>query len=352
MYKVMLVDDEPLALTGMKEILNWKKYGFMICSCCLSAEEAQEKIPTLRPDVVFTDIRMTDATGIELIANARKENKWNPEFVIVSAYSDFEVARRALALSAAGYLLKPLDVEEVEALLLRIKRVLDDKYHKQKLSLDLNQSTSIKQAISALQELLVQGDGNAACYCVGVALPDTESGEEPVFSRISLFVKDFPAGMTLFFGKDASLRALTKHTGVSPMHRSSTELDQAVREAMVSYCGRFVYSENSQIREIQYFIGENYETKISLASLAKQFSFSENYLCALFKRYTGQVLQEFIRNVRLGNACRLLEDGHSVQDVSTMVGFSDYSYFIKVFRLHIGQTPRSYLEKASEESSH
>lgn len=352
MYTVMLVDDEPLALTGMKEILDWKKYGFTICSCCLSAEEAQEKIPMLRPDVVFTDIRMTDATGIELIANARKEEKWNPEFVIVSAYSDFEVARRALALSAAGYLLKPLDIEEVKALLLRIKMVLDDKYHKRRLSLDLNQSTSINQAISALQELLVQWDGKTACFCAGVASTDAKDGEEPEFSRVYLSVKDFSAGMALFLGKETSLRALTKNTEFSPMHRSSIELNQAVREAMVSYCGRFAYSENSQIREIQYFIGENYETKISLASLAKQFSFSENYLCALFKRYTGQVLQEFIRNVRLGNACRLLEDGHSVQDVSAMVGFSDYSYFIKVFHRHIGQTPRSYLEKAAEESSH
>lgn len=352
MYRVMLVDDEPLALTGMKEILDWKKYGFMICSCCLSAEEAQEKIPTLRPDVVFTDIRMTDATGIELIANTRKEEKWNPEFVIVSAYSDFEVARRALALSAAGYLLKPLDVEEVEALLLRIKKVLDDKYRKRKLSLDLNQPASIRQVSSALQELLVQENGKAACYCVGAAMSDAESGEEPVFSRISLSVKGFSAGMTLLFGKEASLWAFPKHMGVSPIHRSSAELAQAVREAMVSYCGRFVYSENSQIREIQYFIGENYEAKISLASLAKQFSFSENYLCALFKRYTGQVLQEFIRNVRLGNACRLLEEGHSVQEVSAMVGFSDYSYFIKVFRRHIGETPRGYLGKTAEESRH
>lgn len=347
MYTVMIVDDEIVALIGLKEIIYWEDYGFTVCSCCSSVQEALEKAENCRPDVIFTDIRMATSTGIELIAQIRNGKKLDPEFIIVSAYSDFEVARKAMTYGAAGYLLKPLSVCEVEEALIRLKGILDSKNGRHILSIDLNSPGSIQTAVSTLQDRLLQHESSAVSFCISTALPETEV--QPTFI---INVQRIPVRFYLLSGSESFLKSLPLKYGFSSVQKAPSGLEEAIREALISHNGRFRYSSEPQIREIEYFIGANYNAKISLAQLAKHFCFSENYLCALFKKYTGHTILEFIRNVRLGNACRLLEQGLSVQEVSNSVGFSDYSYFTQVFRQHIGQTPWSYRKSSQNNAAY
>jgi len=75
------------------------------------------------PDVVFSDIKMPEMDGIELIARLQE---MNPSIlcVIVSGYSDFEYTRAAIRNNAVDYLLKPVNAEELAALLTRLEAVL------------------------------------------------------------------------------------------------------------------------------------------------------------------------------------------------------------------------------------
>lgn len=111
MYKIMLVGDEPLALLGMEEIIDWNAEGFTVVASCSSGTEALEQAENLSPDAVVTDIRIPDMTGIELLEKIRKIRP-QTEFFVVSAYSDFEMAREAIRLAALDYVLKPLSEEE------------------------------------------------------------------------------------------------------------------------------------------------------------------------------------------------------------------------------------------------
>lgn len=114
MYKVLFVDDEPLALEGIAMLADWSKLGFEICGLCSNGEEALAAVESSRPDLVMTDIRMPGLDGLELIDRVKQGLGPDsaPIFIIMSGYTDFEYARSALRYGVKHYLLKPvLDTE-------------------------------------------------------------------------------------------------------------------------------------------------------------------------------------------------------------------------------------------------
>lgn len=125
MYKVMVVDDEILVRIGMRSMIDWEKLGFQIVDEAGNGESAYEKFLISRPDIILTDIKMPQKDGLWLIEKV-KEERPEVEIVILTAYDDFDYARKALKLNAAEYLLKAeMEEREVENLMLRLKEKLD-----------------------------------------------------------------------------------------------------------------------------------------------------------------------------------------------------------------------------------
>ncbi len=125
--KIIMCDDEPWALKGIRNIIEWEKYGFTSVKTFLRSGEAWQEILTGAPDVVITDIRMPGMSGLELLEKA-KTYKLECLFVIVSAYAEFEYAQRALEGQAFAYVLKPFDKEKLEELAQRLRREVTQKY--------------------------------------------------------------------------------------------------------------------------------------------------------------------------------------------------------------------------------
>ncbi|MCA0757293.1 response regulator [Paenibacillus sp. N4] len=122
MYKVILVDDEPLALEGLQFMVDWEKHGFKIHSVYNNGEEALRSIMEVTPDLVFTDIRMPVRDGLSLIREIRGQgNEWT-KFVILSGYDDFDYAIQAMDLGVTLYLTKPIDSVEVGDVLFRLQK--------------------------------------------------------------------------------------------------------------------------------------------------------------------------------------------------------------------------------------
>ncbi|MCM3628706.1 response regulator [Paenibacillus glycanilyticus] len=116
MYKVMIVDDESWAIKGIRNAFDWDKYGFEIIGQFTSAYIAWDAIKEAKPDLVFTDIRMPDISGLDLMKRA-KAHDLDIEFVVVSGYAEFEYAQEALRYGALNYFLKPLDVDMADPFL-------------------------------------------------------------------------------------------------------------------------------------------------------------------------------------------------------------------------------------------
>lgn len=113
LLKLMIVDDEKIMLKGLVETYDWTKMGFEVIGSALDGEDALALIQEVRPDVVLTDICMKRMGGIQLMEETKKID---PEinFVVLSAYRDFEYAQEACRLGAISYLLKPVTDEIFE----------------------------------------------------------------------------------------------------------------------------------------------------------------------------------------------------------------------------------------------
>lgn len=94
------------------------------------------------------------------------------------------------------------------------------------------------------------------------------------------------------------------------------------------------------------FVEENYASKLTIQNVAEHFGFSKQYFCKWFKRETGVTFNEFLSSVRIHHACICLNGGYSVEKTSEQCGFSDPSYFTKVFKRYIGITPKAYAVKS------
>ena len=122
-FKVIVADDEKLIARNIARRIEEGCEAFQVIAQAGTGLEALELAGQLMPDVVFSEIKMPEMDGIELIARLREQNP-SALCVIVSGYSDFEYARAAIQNSAVDYLLKPVNPEELSALLKRLETML------------------------------------------------------------------------------------------------------------------------------------------------------------------------------------------------------------------------------------
>lgn len=125
MFKVLLVDDEPFILQGLSVIIDWNSEGFEIVGKASNGLEALKILREENIDLVIADIKMPEMTGIELLEKVRKENISDAFFVILSGYSDFEYARRALQNECLDYILKPVGQEELIKVLHKVRDICE-----------------------------------------------------------------------------------------------------------------------------------------------------------------------------------------------------------------------------------
>lgn len=116
MYSVIIIDDEPKMIKGIRNAFDWNKYGFEIIGEFTSAHKAFDFICEKSPDLVLTDIRMPEISGLELLKRT-KEKGMDVEFVIVSGFAEFVYAQEALRYGALDYCLKPIDIGRVDQLI-------------------------------------------------------------------------------------------------------------------------------------------------------------------------------------------------------------------------------------------
>lgn len=125
LLKLVIVDDEPILLEGLVKTYDWKSMGFEVAGAAQSGEQAIEVIKKTRPHVVLTDIRMKQISGLVVMEEIKKE-KIECQFVVLSAYRDFEYAKQACDLGAFAYLLKPIEDEKLQETMESVGKICRD----------------------------------------------------------------------------------------------------------------------------------------------------------------------------------------------------------------------------------
>ena len=125
-YAVMIVDDEKIIRDGLQEAINWEQFGFTIAATASDGVEAINKFRAVRPDIIIMDIKMPEMDGLAALEQIKKENS-DTEVVLLSGYEEFSYAKSGIRLGAFDYILKIKVFQELDAVLERLRKHLDEK---------------------------------------------------------------------------------------------------------------------------------------------------------------------------------------------------------------------------------
>ena len=153
MYKLLIADDEPLIVKGLAKIIGNRLPEVRIVGEATTCPEAYQLILSEHPDIVITDIEMQGENGLRLPEEAARLDK-PPLFIIISGYSRFDYAQRALRSGVEDYLLKPIDDDELIAVLGKMMLRIRDQ-QAMDVRLQSSEETSVE---SSLHVLLLGGD--------------------------------------------------------------------------------------------------------------------------------------------------------------------------------------------------
>ncbi len=122
-HKILIIDDDNLVAVSLRKLLM--KLGYDV-ETCLEAGEAFNKVESFEPDIILLDIYLTTHNGLELLKQFQKKFYHIP-VIMITGYSDVKIAVAAIKSGAFDFLLKPIDIDQLQAIL---KRAIDNLYLK------------------------------------------------------------------------------------------------------------------------------------------------------------------------------------------------------------------------------
>jgi two-component system, response regulator YesN len=148
MYTLLIVDDERWVRQGLRSTIDWQAEGIEVLGEAEDGEEALKLIELQTPDIIITDIKMPRMDGLTLIETV-KNRKLPTKIVIISGYSDFSFAQKAMRCGASDYVLKPIEetqiLDVVRRCVIQIKREREDHHHLVRMSEYMRESLPLAQ---------------------------------------------------------------------------------------------------------------------------------------------------------------------------------------------------------------
>jgi YesN/AraC family two-component response regulator len=129
MYSIYIVDDEQPIIQHLLTAIPWLEHGFEVIGSNTDPLAAIPEIIDIKPDVVFTDLKMPDMTGLELCARL-KELGVGAEFIMLSAFDAYDAVREFFSMGGIDYILKPLDHKNAAQVLEKASRKLVQNQHR------------------------------------------------------------------------------------------------------------------------------------------------------------------------------------------------------------------------------
>ena len=167
MYRVVLIDDEPLITEGLRKIVSWEKYHCEVVGTAEDAVSGAELIRSLQPHILFTDIRMPGDDGLTMLAGLRSEFP-EMQVAVLTGYREFSYAQEAIRLGVTRFLLKPSRMDEIHEALEAMTARLSSGNTEETAESENAGSFLINQATAYMQknyaEKLTLQDVADACY--------------------------------------------------------------------------------------------------------------------------------------------------------------------------------------------
>ncbi|QHT61066.1 response regulator [Paenibacillus lycopersici] len=177
MYSMLIVDDERWVRQGLKKTIDWEAYGIEVWGEAVNGLEAFTWLSKSQPDIVITDIKMPGMDGLTLLEHINKQ-KMHTKVIIISGYSDFSYAQKAVRCGAYGYVLKPIQERDLLEIVQQCVEELDNDHKRASIieemkgqireSMPLARQRYLEQLLRGYSIPLIQ---DAATICRTLQLP-------------------------------------------------------------------------------------------------------------------------------------------------------------------------------------
>ena len=247
--RLLIVEDEKMIRQGIKVMVKRSDVKVEEILECKNGEEAFQILSEVKVDVLITDIRMPKMDGIELVKKIQNFQE-KPQIIVVSGYDDFNYAVEALRHGVREYLLKPIERDKINGILVKINDEFEDKKVKnsviqqignQQLKyLILNEKINDKE-IKTIEEQFsthIFKDGYIVCQCNGGLELSIQNNEIIVLNDVDDYC--------VIIGKRRELSSLLTNelknysVGISKVHEGIRELRTAYLEAVDARVEAFV----------------------------------------------------------------------------------------------------------------
>lgn len=400
MYKVMIVEDEMFVRIGLEHAVVWEDYGLQLMPSASNGREALELYHKYKPNLIITDVKMPEMGGIELISAIRAENK-DIRFIVLTCMEDYKTAKEALNLSVSHYFTKcDLDIDELKEYLTEIvnelsavvsrteslepidnaaaltrqrwaefffdgkmydiDKLLSSSYipkgvhYLVQLSFELpeemkNESSYLSSILNLLKEVIEKQKSGKVLTArrqrVIIIYSFSDETEAEQLRRMVLFKRHLEQSMKSYFNLSLNIASSCAFDSFDALAQRWQELQENEVCSNAQALEVEPLTDTRVLLAIDY-IREHLSESLTLATVAEHTNFSPGYLGALFKRELNVFFGDFVLNMRIKKAKLLLtQSDEKLYAISEEVGFSDVSYFVKVFKRITGMTPNEYRRK-------
>ncbi len=359
MLTVLLVDDEKIVCDGITALIDWEACGCLPPRVAYSGFSALREMAEAPCDVLITDIRMPEMSGLELAAAVGSRYP-GCKIVIISGYSDFEYARSAIGLGVCHYLLKPVDENELSTLLLKMSGDRRQNRSSPVFSADevfygpgqpaartLSDAELLGADFSSVVQLLLSEDTPGVTAAVDRFIRLLRDNRPPVTIRISA-CSAFVLPLLQLISKvgESPENVIGKDFQIANF--CDTETLEALRSQLLSLCStiqRFVQEKKAKrfendMQAIADYIAAHCCETLTIQELGKLFYLNPTYLGRRFRETLGIGIKQHINNCRIERAKKLLiETDQPVSAISEAVGYADTDNFYHYFKKTSGMTP-------------
>lgn len=366
MFRMMIVEDEPLIRKGIARMVERLSSDFYIVKESCSAEEALHFLDESRVDVIISDIRMGDLDGVEM-SGILAEKYPDILVVLLSGYSDFAYAKKAIDNKVFAYLLKPLDESQMNDLLQNIKKELHNKRtingKRQVMELHVTGKISylfwmVKQKDLVFYMESGQDDKVASIVDELFEYMDKNALKIYVCKQLTLELLNMIINASIIL-EETEKQNMIEETcreenlaDITDMSALKTWFVKKLREMFERFSKKDQYTTKHVIEEIKVYIEENYGSELSLTKIADIFGFNSFYLSNLFKVYTGSNFWEFVNQTRMRKAMELLkEEDLKIYEIAGCVGYQNVNNFTNLFKKYTGTTPGEFRKRLNKKIS-
>jgi len=391
--KVLVADDEKIIQNGISRVVNWKAMGLELTAIADDGLSAVRLIKQHKPDIVITDIKMPGLNGLQVIEETR--DILDPaRYIILSGFSEFDFAKKAMNFGVRHYILKPIDKTKLEQAIRTVTEyILQQKDAENRVdhlnwiyqrSLPFIKEQLFRECVSKklnendldyLQDILNTGPDFVRVLMVTAdPEPDLElqNGMKDILDNhmegrglltSTLFLKSILL-LVQVSGKEIEDEILgeVKMSLLQVIGRGSScvlsrkgEISE-IRELYYD-CLEESYSpdltekepdiQNDNLQKIIRYLNENYDNEeISLKWITRNFVFmNTDYLGKLFKKGTGMSFNRYLMNIRVERAKDYLlrYPESKVHECAYKHGFGyNQQYFSRIFKAYTGLTPSEF----------